>query len=101
MGQVIFNILSNSIQAMHLSSDPVIHILYEDNTLIIQDNGPGWSQDPSHLTKPYISYHDKGSGLGLAIVKKIIEDHKGYLGLQARRDKNPGAEVTIALPTPL
>lgn len=52
-----------------------------DIVLIISDNGLGLpkTQNPVHLTEPYVTHKPKGTGLGLAIVKKIMEDHDGSL----------------------
>ncbi len=47
------------------------------------DNGIGLpKEDRNRLTEPYVTKRVKGTGLGLAIVKKIMEDHKGALGLE-------------------
>ncbi len=47
------------------------------------DNGVGLpKEDRNRLTEPYVTKRVKGTGLGLAIVKKIMEDHKGALGLE-------------------
>jgi two-component system nitrogen regulation sensor histidine kinase NtrY len=72
----------------------------------VVDNGIGLpKEDRNRLTEPYVTKRVKGTGLGLAIVKKIMEDHKGALGLEdapktddtgATRDS--GALVRLTFP---
>ncbi len=50
--------------------------------ITIEDNGVGFPPaDINKVLDPYVTTRSKGTGLGLAIVKKIVEDHKGTIGL--------------------
>jgi two-component system nitrogen regulation sensor histidine kinase NtrY len=62
--------------------------------VIIEDNGKGLPQQGrERLTEPYVTTRAKGTGLGLAIVKKIMEDHRGELGLEDAESE--GARVRL------
>lgn len=57
-----------------------VKIFMEDDTMVIQDNGRGLSQeDFNKLSEPYIRKEDQketGSGLGLNICLAILKEHK-------------------------
>ncbi len=100
MGQVLTNIIQNSIQAIEAkgvdSGHVEVSLKTEDQKIILSilDDGIGLPPEGrERLTEPYVTFREKGTGLGLAIVKKIIEDHGGALSLQ----DNPsgGAMVQI------
>lgn len=89
MGQVLTNLMKNSIEAVEMKASSEGHIqivLKEENQTIIltvSDNGIGLpSEGRERLTEPYVTFREKGTGLGLAIVKKIVEDHGGTLSFQ-------------------
>ncbi len=48
-------------------------------TIIIADNGPGFSLPTEEIVKPFISGKPDGMGLGLHIASEIMEGHKGML----------------------
>jgi signal transduction histidine kinase/DNA-binding response OmpR family regulator len=64
------------------------------------DNGPGVSDDTSHLFKPMLraprSEGRKGYGLGLSIVKRIVERLQGAVG--AENVPNGGSRFYFILP---
>jgi nitrogen fixation/metabolism regulation signal transduction histidine kinase len=61
------------------------------------DNGPGFpDRILASAFEPYVTTKPKGTGLGLAIVKKIVEEHGGWLHLEAPAEG--GAKVVIRLP---
>jgi len=64
------------------------------------DNGPGVSEDTSHLFKPMLraprSEGRKGYGLGLSIVKRIVERLQGSVG--AENVPNGGSRFYFILP---
>lgn len=62
------------------------------------DNGPGIARErhatifePFHTTKGI-----KGTGLGLTVTKRIVEEHRGRIGVES--DGQRGATFTIILP---
>ncbi|HLD95550.1 MAG TPA: ATP-binding protein, partial [Alphaproteobacteria bacterium] len=105
LGQVLTNLLQNSVQALLESNDenplekkPKIWVCLQTQdtllTLTIEDNGPGFPKfNREKLKEPYFTTRSKGTGLGLAIVTKIIEDHNGSIELGD--SPHGGAKVTI------
>ncbi len=104
MIQVFYNLLINSIEAMHKISDAdkktiTIKAWQEQNNALItiQDKGQGIPQNKlSSLFTPYYTTKAKGTGLGLVIVQKIIEAHKGTV--KAESEENAGTTFIITLP---
>lgn len=48
-------------------------------SVIIADNGPGFTLPPEEIVKPFVSAKPDGMGLGLHIVDEIMKAHKGKL----------------------
>ena len=48
-------------------------------TIVIADNGPGFSLPTEEIIKPFVSAKPDGMGLGLHIANEIMEGHKGML----------------------
>ena len=61
------------------SDSKFVKIYFEDDTICIQDNGRGITQeDFEHLSKPYVrkeGQKESGSGLGLNICVAILKEH--------------------------
>jgi signal transduction histidine kinase len=61
------------------SDSKFVKIYFEDETICIQDNGRGITQeDFEHLSKPYVrkeGQKESGSGLGLNICVAILKEH--------------------------
>ncbi len=104
--QVFTNILKNAAEAIEarLEKNPGgekghidISVSTDDKQILltVDDNGVGFPAggDAKKMLEPYVTTRSQGTGLGLAIVKKIIEDHKGRIGLE----NNPqgGARVSL------
>jgi PAS domain S-box-containing protein len=85
--QVVHNLLQNSHDALHGTSQPAIILSTEVEggalKLCVQDNGSGFSEQLlARAFEPYRTTKPKGTGLGLAIVKKIVEEHSGNITIQ-------------------
>jgi nitrogen fixation/metabolism regulation signal transduction histidine kinase len=99
--QVIHNLLQNAIDAVAGVTDAHIKVrtagMREGVRFTVEDNGSGFAK---HLVKrafePYVTTKAKGTGLGLAIVKKIVEEHRGHIGVE--NIQPCGARVSIVLP---
>lgn len=86
---VLLNILDNSIYWLNNTRNKKksIRIHATDRfldghlSLLIADNGPGFSKDPTYLVKPFVSTkpYSVGSGLGLYIADKLMNGMKGSL----------------------
>ena len=103
--QVLNNLLTNSIEAMEGSAEPVIAVQTRNLhtagagfvELVVTDNGPGFQQEfVGQVFDPYVTSKPKGTGLGLAIVRKIVEEHGGRI--EADNEGGRGARVRIWLP---
>lgn len=82
----IMNILDNSIWWLaygEIKTKKIFLNVYTDNpkniSLVIADNGPGFSLPTETLTEPSISAKPDGMGLGLHIANEIMKVHKGRL----------------------
>ncbi len=86
IGQVIINLVNNSIDAISGTSDAWIKIEYKstdkEHEIYVIDSGAGIAEnvvkkmmEPFYTTKPV----GKGTGLGLSISRGIMENHKGSL----------------------
>lgn len=101
INQVLMNILSNAIQAIHDKGEIFIKT-WEEEPMVkisIRDTGSGMSEvtkqkifDPFFTTKEV----GKGTGLGLSISYGIIEKHKGKIEVNSEPGK--GTEFIISLP---
>lgn len=111
MTQVINNLISNSIKYSFENSDVEIKIsiLPSKNSEVsyikteVIDNGPGIEQkEQIKLFKPFSrtntrpTKNESSTGLGLAIAKKIIDAHKGEIGVISSPSK--GANFWFTLP---
>ena len=105
LSQAIQNLLKNAGEAAQSSPSndrPRVWIKLtspedEGTTLVIRDNGEGFSEDMlPRLGEPYVSTKKEGTGLGLAIVKKIMEDHAG--GFSPANHSEGGAQITLKFP---
>lgn len=101
--RALFNLVENAVYAVSQSPQPEIRIetgVDEKKQLVtlrVIDNGKEVQVDElRRMFEPYFSKRPGGSGLGLTIVKKIIEDHNGYIRLEALKPQ--GLCVQIELP---
>ncbi|MEM9129382.1 MAG: ATP-binding protein [Pseudomonadota bacterium] len=100
--QVIFNILTNAIDAMSDTPERRLSIemtVVRDNaTLIVRDTGPGIA-DPDRVFEPFYTTKDlgasKGLGMGLSLSFGIIQQFGGTLSC---RNLSAGAEFKLSLP---
>jgi len=95
----LLNIFINSMQSMDNAGSITVKVKEEKGYYLIEieDTGSGISQENmKKIFNPFFTSKEKGSGLGLSIVKKIIEGHKGSIGLESKEDT--GTRVIIQLP---
>jgi PAS domain S-box-containing protein len=108
IGQVITNLATNALQAMHGIKDGQLTVTLSRTTdadgksfaeVTVHDTGPGMDDvtmrrifEPFFTTKPVGS----GTGLGLSIVHGVIRDHGGET--QVRSVLGKGSTFTIRLP---
>ncbi len=103
---IIHNIIDNGIK--YSKEQPLISIFTENDkngiSISISDDGIGMTNEQmSHVFEKFYrvpkgSVHDvKGFGIGLFYVKYVIEQHKGKVSVESK--KNEGSTFTIWLPT--
>ena len=105
MGQVVDNLLSNAVKYSPADKEVFIKLVSDDGnmTLSVKDEGPGIAPDEQeHLFKHFqkLSARPTGgessSGLGLAIAQRIVEEHKGSIGVDSQLGS--GATFYFSLP---
>ena len=94
----IDNLIRNGLRYNDSGTKTVMIFMENDNTLCVQDNGRGMTQNEfEKLSKPYIrkeNQKESGSGLGLNICIAILKEH----GFEITSEKsNPGTKLKIKL----
>jgi len=92
------NLIRNGLKYNDSSTKSVMIFMENDNTLVVQDNGRGITQQEFiELSKPYTRKKDQqesGSGLGLNICIAILREH----GFSITAEKiNPGTKLRIKI----
>ena len=93
----IDNLIRNGLK-YNDSNTKIVEIQMEGDTLVIQDNGRGMTQEEFlHLSKPYTrkeGQKESGTGLGLNICVAILKEH----GFEVTAEKNEtGTKMKIKL----
>jgi two-component system, sporulation sensor kinase E len=99
MKQAFYNVIKNSLEAIHRHGTLRIRTDLADTHVIVrfQDSGGGMSaENLSHVFEPYFTTKASGSGLGLLIVRRIVREHGGELSIESSQGK--GVTLTIRLP---
>jgi signal transduction histidine kinase len=102
--QVLWNLVSNAIQAMEGSGTLTVATRLAlpgegiGVVFLVSDTGGGISHDVVHnIFNPFFTTKAKGTGLGLPIVHAIVEKHGGTIHL----DNREGVGVTFSVFLPL
>jgi two-component system, sporulation sensor kinase E len=99
MKQAFYNVIKNSIEAMHRHGKLRIRTDAADTYVIVrfEDSGGGMSaENLSRVFEPYFTTKPSGSGLGLLIVRRIVREHGGELSIESSQGN--GLTLTIRLP---
>lgn len=99
--QVIVNLLTNALDAVHGQRDGRIRLAARresgDVFIEVTDNGPGMPNSRMEtIFEPFVSSKEDGMGLGLALSHSLIESHGGRM--QARNLEPHGAAFCFTLP---
>jgi signal transduction histidine kinase len=99
IGQILFNLLVNAIQALEGRGGTIRvgHSVDETHVrLHVEDDGPGVPADlRAKIFEPLFTTKARGIGLGLAVSRSLAEANEGTLILE---DGEGGARFTISLP---
>lgn len=96
---VIVNLLINSIDSIENKGKIEIRVCPRENGMEIRvkDNGKGIKEEIlPFIFKPFFTTKPKGSGLGLSISKRLIETHKGSIGIESK--EGFGTIVRVFIP---
>src|SRR5437764_846511 len=99
MKQAFYNVIKNSVEAMHRHGTLRIRTDLADTQVIVRfiDTGGGMSaENLSRVFEPYFTTKPTGSGLGLLIVRRIVREHGGELSIESTQGK--GLTLAIRLP---
>ncbi len=103
LGQVLMNLMSNSLDALQNQDNPCIRISVmraeQRVTIRFEDNGPGIAEDvAASVFDPFFTTKDvgEGLGLGLSIAYKIIEDLGGQLHYERSQMGGAGFVITLS-----
>ncbi|WP_081433927.1 trifunctional serine/threonine-protein kinase/ATP-binding protein/sensor histidine kinase [Azorhizobium caulinodans] len=101
--QVLFNLITNAVQAMANAATPERHLristaIVQDNVEVtIEDTGCGMSQEViARIFQPFFTTKTTGMGVGLAICRSIMERHGGTL--EARSIEGKGSTFFVRIP---
>jgi nitrogen-specific signal transduction histidine kinase len=102
--QIFVNLILNAYQAMQGQPGKLsVSIAHETSSgkpgvaVQFEDTGPGVPPElREQIFNPFFTSKKDGVGLGLAIVAKIVDDHRGWIRLEA--DSARGARFRVFLP---
>ena len=103
--QVLVNLLSNAVDALHTSTQTNKLILLESRVnqeaqycLVITDNGPGIRpEQESEMFNMFATFKPTGTGVGLWLSRYIVERHQGSLTYE-NLPKQGGVSFVITIP---
>lgn len=92
LNQIWTNLLHNSLQAMQNKGKIIIKAFTENEFIVVSftDNGSGIPIEiKDKIFQPFFTTKSagEGTGLGLDIVRRIVEKHKGKIGLESEPGK--------------
>jgi two-component system, LuxR family, sensor kinase FixL len=96
---VFLNLLVNAAHAVQGRGLIQVDVQHVDRMCRIRfiDAGPGISADiRERIFTPFFTTKSRGTGLGLPTVKRLVEAHRGTVGVESPSDG--GTVVTVALP---
>lgn len=106
--QVLSNLISNGIKYSFPNTTVTVTLerLPEEVLIRVQDQGQGIPAEELHKvfqefqkTSVKSTAGEKSTGLGLAIVKKIVEGHRGRIGVESEVGKGSTFYVSLPLPS--
>ncbi len=99
LNRILYNLVTNSVQAMPNGGKLTIHVYKEANDFVItvKDTGMGIPKAiQSKMFTPMFTTKSKGQGFGLPVVKRMTESLGGTVSFESEEGK--GTTFTIRLP---
>lgn len=99
LGQVLWNLFLNAVQAMADQGqlDVETHRVGREIKILVRDTGPGIPPTVlPHIFEPLYSTKSRGIGLGLPIARRIVEKHGGQITVHS--EHGTGTYFTVLLP---
>ena len=99
--RIVYNLVTNSVQAMPKGGKLTIHAYREENLFIItvKDTGVGIPKEiHGKMFTPMFTTKSKGQGFGLPVVKRMTESLGGTVTFESQEGK--GTTFTVRLPLP-
>jgi two-component system sensor histidine kinase HydH len=96
--QVLLNVLRNAMEASPAGGEISVSVIRSGKfgRIVVDDQGPGLSEEPTTLFEPFKTSKLRGTGLGLSVSKQIVERLGGSIQLENRPDG--GARCIISAP---
>jgi signal transduction histidine kinase len=99
--QGLLNLVNNAIQALGGQGGGVVRtsVSLANGTceIAVTDNGPGMQESVrDRIFEPHFTTKSTGLGIGLALTKRIMELHRGSIGVES----SPGRGTTMILSFP-
>ena len=101
INRIMYNLVTNAVQAMPKGGKLIIHSYKEANDFLItvKDTGVGIPEAvKSKLFTPMFTTKSKGQGFGLAVIKRMTESLGGTVTFESQEGK--GTTFIIRLPPP-
>ncbi|HTY75745.1 MAG TPA: CheR family methyltransferase, partial [Candidatus Nanoarchaeia archaeon] len=99
LNRILYNLVTNAVQAMPQGGKLMIHVFREANYVVItvKDTGVGIPEVvQSKLFTPMFTTKAKGQGFGLPVVKRMTESLGGTVSFESQEGK--GTTFTVRLP---
>jgi two-component system, NtrC family, sensor histidine kinase HydH len=96
--QVFMNLLLNAVDAVGNNGEVTVGTENAGEHLLvfIRDTGVGIPQENlSRMFEPFFTTKKNGTGLGLAICRRIVEEHRGKIGVHSQPGKGSAFIVTL------
>jgi signal transduction histidine kinase len=107
LGEIVFNLLSNSIEAASEARcaggdargrvEVTLKRAQGRSVLEVHDNGPGIPPEiQDHIFEPFFTTKESGTGLGLYVVSRRVRELQGEIHCESSADQ--GTSFTVKLP---
>ncbi len=97
--RVVFNLLTNAVEAMPQGGDLTVRIASHggEGRIVVEDTGTGIGEtERRQLFRPFFTTRERGVGMGLAICRRIVEENGGSISFETVPGK--GSRFTVRLP---